>query len=78
MNRPGRVPGEEGRARMTLRVSRDSGRTWGPSTVVRDGDRVVVMDNPLKFPACTCARCCGARRARPARSQLLRAARESR
>lgn len=43
--------------RMTLRVSRDSGRTWGPLTEVRVGDFQVLPDNPVRFPPCACGRC---------------------
>lgn len=42
---------------MTLRVSRDSGRSWGPTTAVRvDGDRVVPIGTGA-FPPCMCQRC---------------------
>jgi hypothetical protein len=60
-------PGAEPRALMTLRVSRDSGRTWSPETVVREGDPVVILDNPVRFPDCECTRCRGGR-THPARS----------
>lgn len=43
--------------RMTLRVSRDSGRTWGSLTEVRVGDNPVLPDNPGGFPPCACTRC---------------------
>ncbi|MFC8285142.1 hypothetical protein [Streptomyces cyaneofuscatus] len=43
--------------RMTLRVSRDSGRTWGPLTEVRVGEDPVLPDNRGGFPPCTCGRC---------------------
>ncbi|TXC95346.1 hypothetical protein [Streptomyces sp. ISID311] len=42
---------------MTLRVSRDSGRTWGPVTKVREDEGPVILDNPGGFPPCTCPRC---------------------
>ncbi|OWA05767.1 hypothetical protein B9W68_23290 [Streptomyces sp. CS227] len=45
------------RTAMTLKVSRDSGRTWGPVTVVQveaDGPFHVVIGT---FPPCTCSRC---------------------
>ncbi len=63
--------GGEPRALMTLRVSRDSGRTWSPATVVREGDPVVILENPVRYPDCLCARClaertCPARAMRPA------------
>lgn len=54
---------------MTLKVSRDSGRTWGPVTVVQ-----VEADGPIpvavgKFPPCTCSRCipCAEARTTPVR-----------
>lgn len=43
--------------RMTLRVSRDSGQTWGPLTEVRVGADPVLPDNPGGFPPCACRRC---------------------
>jgi hypothetical protein len=43
--------------RMTLRVSRDSGQTWGPLTEVRVGDDSVLPDKPGSFPPCACRRC---------------------
>ncbi len=42
---------------MTLRVSHDSGRTWGPLTEVRVGDDPVLPDEPGRFPPCVCGRC---------------------
>ncbi|BDH15288.1 hypothetical protein HOK021_64670 [Streptomyces hygroscopicus] len=46
-------------ARMTLQVSRDSGRTWGPLTEVRVGEDPKVPDDPGGFPPCACRRCTG-------------------
>lgn len=43
--------------RMTLRVSRDSGQTWGPLTEVRVGKDPVVLENPGSYPTCVCPRC---------------------
>ncbi len=43
--------------RMTLRVSRDSGQTWGPLTEVRVGEGPVVPENPGRYPPCVCPRC---------------------
>ncbi len=43
--------------RMTLRVSRDSGQTWGPLTEVRVGEDPVVPENPGRYPPCVCPRC---------------------
>ncbi|AXU13932.1 exo-alpha-sialidase [Streptomyces clavuligerus] len=53
--------GGKGKSRMTLRVSRDSGRTWGPSTVVRegDGDGDCLPKNGIPYPPCYCPRCTG-------------------
>ncbi len=44
-------------ARMTLRVSRDSGQTWGPRTEVCAGEDPVVPENPGRYPPCVCPRC---------------------
>ncbi|PJF01628.1 hypothetical protein CUT44_02735 [Streptomyces carminius] len=41
---------------MTLRVSRDGGRTWGPVTVVRSGGGVPALDT-MAYPPCACPRC---------------------
>ncbi|MER6089600.1 hypothetical protein [Streptomyces bluensis] len=49
--------GAEQRVLMRLRVSRDSGRTWGQVTEVREGENLVILDNPSGFPPCTCPRC---------------------
>ncbi|MFC5155675.1 hypothetical protein [Streptomyces amakusaensis] len=43
--------------RMTLRVSRDSGRTWGLLTEVHVGSDPVLPDKPGDFPPCACRRC---------------------
>ncbi|TXR95171.1 hypothetical protein EAO73_34585 [Streptomyces sp. col6] len=43
--------------RMTLRVSRDSGRTWGPLKAVRVGEDPVIPENPGRYPPCVCPRC---------------------
>ncbi|WP_455353048.1 hypothetical protein [Streptomyces sp. SYSU K217416] len=51
--------GTEQRVLMTLRVSRDSGRTWGQATEVREEENPVFLDNPGGFPPCTCPRCTG-------------------
>ncbi|GAB2794495.1 hypothetical protein [Streptomyces daliensis] len=56
-------------SRMTLRVSRDSGRTWGPTHVVEEHppDPRVLPDSWFKLPPelepCECPRC----RVRPVR-----------
>jgi hypothetical protein len=43
--------------RMTLRVSRDSGRTWGPPAEVRVGDNPLPPDTAGGFSPCACTRC---------------------
>lgn len=43
--------------RMTLRVSRDSGQTWGPRTEVRVDENPTVPENPSRYPPCVCSRC---------------------
>ncbi len=45
------------RVLMTLRVSRDSGRTWGRVTEVREDENPVYLSNPIGFPPCACPRC---------------------
>lgn len=47
----------EQRVLMSLRVSRDSGKTWEQSSVVREGEPVLLLDEPLRYPPCECARC---------------------
>ncbi|QES58986.1 hypothetical protein DEJ51_15990 [Streptomyces venezuelae] len=44
---------------MSLRVSRDSGRTWSPSTRVLQGDPFDILSNPSSYPPCECPRCGG-------------------
>ncbi len=48
---------EQDDVRMTLRVSRDSGLTWGPLAKVRVGDDPVAPENPGRYPPCACPRC---------------------
>ncbi len=55
------VADDQPRVLMSLRVSRDSGRTWEPTVAVREGDPVVVLENPGGYPPCECARCTGRR-----------------
>ncbi|QIK04692.1 hypothetical protein G7Z12_22220 [Streptomyces sp. ID38640] len=52
-------PGVEPRVLMTLRVSRDSGRTWSQVTQVRENENPAIRDNPGGFPLCTCPLCTG-------------------
>lgn len=66
--------GEESRSLMTMRVSTDNGRTWGQEAVVREGDPVVLLYDPGRYPPCECERCEGrrtvsARSLRPALAQ---------
>lgn len=49
----------ESRVLMTLRVSRDSGRSWSQTTAMREGDPFVILSNPGCYPPCECARCLG-------------------
>lgn len=51
--------GTDRRVLMSLRVSRDSGRTWKQSTRVREGDSFVILSDPGRYPPCGCARCTG-------------------
>lgn len=51
--------GADRRVLMTLRVSRDSGRTWQQSTSVQEGDAFVILSDPGRYPPCGCARCTG-------------------
>lgn len=51
--------GTERRVLMTLRVSRDSGRSWSQTTSVREGDPFVILSNPGRYPPCQCPRCVG-------------------
>lgn len=62
---------EEPRALMTMRVSRDSGRTWEREAVVREGDPVAILYDPGRYPPCECARCAGQR---PVSARSLRPA----
>ncbi|GGV85051.1 hypothetical protein GCM10015535_31240 [Streptomyces gelaticus] len=48
----------EHRVLMTLRVSRDSGRSWSRTTSLREGDPFIILSNPGRFPPCQCPRCC--------------------
>lgn len=53
--KPAKKPKQE-YALLTVRVSRDSGKTWEPKREVRSGDK----PDPLissAWPLCECARC---------------------
>ncbi len=56
---PARDQDTDTRVVMTLRVSRDSGRTWGPRRDVRAGNDRGVPVGSWMFPPCTCPRCAG-------------------
>jgi hypothetical protein len=47
---------------MTVRVSRDSGRTWGPTMAVRGSDPAADF-NALHYPPCQCPQCMPERKA---------------
>lgn len=51
--------GAEPRVLMSLRVSRDSGRTWARSTRVLEGEPFDILANPGRYPPCECPRCVG-------------------
>lgn len=51
--RPETLPQPDPEPLMTLRVSHDSGRTWGPRRAVRGGDPLVSS----MWPPCECWRC---------------------
>lgn len=45
------------RPRMTIRISRDSGRTWGPTREYREADCPLPFPFSLPvWPPCTCPR----------------------
>jgi len=48
--------GDDGFPVLTLRVSRDSGRTWGPERVVRTRDPLPPLLTST-WPPCMCPRC---------------------
>ncbi|SEB81216.1 hypothetical protein SAMN04490356_1772 [Streptomyces melanosporofaciens] len=48
-----------GRTMMTLRVSRDSGKTYGPTRVVRSTEPLMPLETSA-WPPCECARCVSA------------------
>ncbi|AZK95388.1 hypothetical protein B7R87_17145 [Streptomyces tsukubensis] len=52
---------------MTLRVSRDSGRSWGPVTVVHVSEGTEPPLEPMRFPPCCCRLCQSATEATSAR-----------
>lgn len=45
------------RPSLTIRVSRDSGRTWSHTSVVHAVHPLPVMADPMRFPPCRCPRC---------------------
>ncbi|MFJ9008743.1 hypothetical protein [Streptomyces canus] len=50
---------EEGMAgaQITLQVSRDGGRTWGPTVTYRPTRKDAPIDLAGRFPPCRCPRC---------------------
>jgi len=44
-------------AYITLRVSRDSGRTWGPKVTYLPSRKDAPIDLAGRFPPCRCPRC---------------------
>ncbi|MEU7056869.1 hypothetical protein [Streptomyces sp. NPDC046197] len=44
-------------AHITLRVSRDGGRTWGPRTTYRPSREAAPLESAGRFPPCRCPRC---------------------
>ncbi|MGW7411467.1 hypothetical protein [Streptomyces sp. NPDC054863] len=42
---------------LTLRVSRDSGRTWGPRTTYAPDRKSAPLEAGSRFPLCECRRC---------------------
>ncbi|WP_326687455.1 hypothetical protein OIE63_10020 [Streptomyces sp. NBC_01795] len=46
---------------MTIRVSRDEGRTWSRTRIVVEDERgpPEPLERPMVFPPCTCPRCEG-------------------
>jgi hypothetical protein len=46
--------------RMTLRVSYDRGRTYGPTRTVKVNPRnALILGSPTKYPPCGCLQCAG-------------------
>lgn len=45
------------RPSLTIRISRDSGRTWDQTSVVHAVHPLPVMADPMRFPPCRCPRC---------------------
>jgi hypothetical protein len=42
---------------LTLRVSRDSGRTWGPKVTYEPAREAPPIESPARFPLCRCPKC---------------------
>ncbi|AEM86781.1 hypothetical protein Strvi_7428 [Streptomyces violaceusniger Tu 4113] len=49
----------KGRPMMTLRVSRDSGKTYGPTRVIRSTEPLMPLETSV-WPPCQCPRCVSA------------------
>ncbi len=54
---PTRTDLPPGHVRLTLRVSRDSGKTWGPTTTITEDVPLAPISNPNQYPPCECPRC---------------------
>lgn len=61
---PTQDSGSRPRVLMTLRISHDSGRTWGRVVEVLEQKERRLPENPVGFPPCSCPHC-GGRRPRP-------------
>ncbi|MPY53090.1 hypothetical protein FPZ41_32820 [Streptomyces sp. K1PN6] len=46
-------------AHITLRVSRDGGRTWGPRVTYLPSRKDAPIESAGRFPPCECPRCGG-------------------
>ncbi|QHY96235.1 hypothetical protein SSPS47_14050 [Streptomyces sp. S4.7] len=46
-----------GRTYLTLRVSRDGGRTWGPREIHEPACGAAPFELTARFPPCACPRC---------------------
>ncbi|GHH47405.1 hypothetical protein GCM10018773_39990 [Streptomyces candidus] len=46
---------------LTLRVSRDGGRTWGPRTTYAPDRKAAPLEAGGRYPLCACPRCGGER-----------------
>ncbi|MFJ8693600.1 exo-alpha-sialidase [Streptomyces roseolilacinus] len=61
-------PADDGRPLLTLRVSRDGGRTWGERTTVHSRERLTPLHSSVR-PPCACPRCASGRSGRDGAGQ---------